>query len=88
MAAIGPINTPSALLAQSLQQAASRSGSTALRDFAAQMASRASGAQTSGTPAQQITSALDLPSPARATAGQPDTTEAVRRPGSVLDIRV
>lgn len=87
MASIGPLNTPSSLLAQSLQQAARRSGSEALRDLAAQMAARGASQPTPATTTPATVASELRPSSAAAPV-QPDEATALRRPGSVLDIRV
>jgi hypothetical protein len=86
---ITSVSTPTTVLAQSLEQAARRSGSEALRDFAAQIAAR----QTASTgSAAQVVSAAPVQASTtiarNVTAIEPDPNNGLRRPGSVLDIRV
>lgn len=89
MAQIGPPMTPSMLLAQQLQAASRRSGSEALREFAAQLAASrgtASPSAASATASPVFTQPVQAIAPIAAVTRDDDAL--LRRPGSVLDIRV
>jgi hypothetical protein len=89
MAQIGPPMTPSMLLAQQLQAASRRSGSEALREFAAQLAASSAGAPPSAASATTSTVvAQPIQAIAPVAAVTRDDEAPLRRPGSVLDIRV